>query len=131
MDFNTLSIVKFGDTESLQEFLFVNGRPVRDKLLGGAVRGAYQDFLARDRHPMVALFLEAPPEMVDVNVHPQKAEVRFADGRAVQEAVYGVLSEQVRRAFDIPQVTRWQRRGCWRRPAARYRPLAVFARTAR
>ena len=62
-----------------QQYLFVNGRPVRDKLLYGAVRGAYQDFLARDRHPLVALFVELPPEQVDVNVHPTKAEVRFRD----------------------------------------------------
>ncbi|WP_422365009.1 DNA mismatch repair endonuclease MutL [Pelagibius sp.] len=62
-----------------QQYLFVNGRPVRDKLLYGAVRGAYQDFLARDRHPLVALFVELPPEQVDVNVHPSKAEVRFRD----------------------------------------------------
>ncbi|HIC79600.1 MAG TPA: DNA mismatch repair endonuclease MutL, partial [Kiloniellaceae bacterium] len=62
-----------------QQYLFVNGRPVRDKLLYGAVRGAYQDFLARDRHPLVALFVTLPPEQVDVNVHPTKAEVRFRD----------------------------------------------------
>ena len=62
-----------------QQYLFVNGRPVRDKLLYGAVRGAYHDFLARDRHPLVALFVELPPEQVDVNVHPSKAEVRFRD----------------------------------------------------
>ena len=64
---------------SSQQFLFVNDRPVRDRLLQGAVRGAYQDFLARDRHPLVALFLEAPADEVDVNVHPAKAEVRFRD----------------------------------------------------
>ncbi|MBN9489578.1 MAG: DNA mismatch repair endonuclease MutL [Alphaproteobacteria bacterium] len=73
------------------QYLFVNGRPVRDKLLAGAVRGAYQDFLARDRHPMVALFLEAPTEMVDVNVHPAKTEVRFRDAGIVRGLIVGAL----------------------------------------
>jgi len=73
------------------QYLFVNGRPVRDKLLAGAVRGAYQDFLARDRHPMVVLFLIGPEDNVDVNVHPAKAEVRFRDTAMVRGLIVGSL----------------------------------------
>jgi DNA mismatch repair protein MutL len=78
---------------SRDQYLFVNGRPVRDKLLVGAVRGAYQDFLARDRHPMVVLFLEGPAEAIDVNVHPAKAEVRFRDANLVRGLIVGALRQ--------------------------------------
>jgi len=73
------------------QYLVVNGRPVRDKLLVGAVRGAYQDVLARDRHPIVALFLDGPSAEIDVNVHPAKAEVRFRESALVRGLIVGAL----------------------------------------
>jgi DNA mismatch repair protein MutL len=73
------------------QYLVVNGRPVRDKLLVGAVRGAYQDVLAHDRHPVVALFLDGPSDEIDVNVHPAKAEVRFRDAALVRGLIVGAL----------------------------------------
>jgi DNA mismatch repair protein MutL len=76
---------------SREQYLFVNNRPVRDKLLHGAVRGAYQDFLAGDRHPMVALFIDLPGADVDVNVHPAKAEVRFRDPALIRGLIVSAL----------------------------------------
>ena len=76
---------------STHQYLFVNGRPVRDKLLHGAVRGAYADVLARDRHPVVALFVDLPATEVDMNVHPAKAEVRFRDAGLIRGMIVGAL----------------------------------------
>jgi DNA mismatch repair protein MutL len=81
----------FNRGNATMQFMFVNGRPVRDKLFTGAVRGAYMDLLARNRHPLLALFLELPPDQVDVNVHPAKAEVRFRDSGGVRGLIVGSL----------------------------------------
>ncbi|MDE2134671.1 MAG: DNA mismatch repair endonuclease MutL [Alphaproteobacteria bacterium] len=80
------------------QFLFVNGRPVRDKLLVGAVRGAYADFLTRDRHPALALFVECDPVFVDVNVHPAKTEVRFRDAGLVRALIVSALKRALHEA---------------------------------
>ncbi|ESQ74043.1 DNA mismatch repair endonuclease MutL [Asticcacaulis sp. AC402] len=81
----------FSRGNAMHQYLFVNSRPVRDKLLTGALRAAYADFLARDRHPLAALFVEIDPQDLDVNVHPAKAEVRFRDPNLVRGLIIGAL----------------------------------------
>ena len=97
------------------QYLFVNGRPVKDRLLTGAVRGAYADMLARDRHAVLALFLELPCEDVDVNVHPAKTEVRFRDAQGVRGFIVSGLRQALatgdKRSAQTPDagaMSRWQ-----------------------
>jgi DNA mismatch repair protein MutL len=86
-----ISLPTFNRGMADQQFLFVNQRPVKDRLLVGALRAAYRDLLARDRHPIAALFVQVPAEEVDINVHPAKTEVRFRDPAAVRGLIVGGL----------------------------------------
>jgi DNA mismatch repair protein MutL len=91
-----ISLPTFNRGMADQQYLFVNARPVKDRVLVGALRAAYRDLIARDRHPIAALFLDVPLEEVDVNVHPAKTEVRFRDPASVRGLIVGGL----RRALD-------------------------------
>lgn len=86
-------IPAFNRGNSLHQFAYVNGRPVRDKQIWGAIRGAYADVISRDRHPVVVLFLNLDPALVDVNVHPAKADVRFRDPGLVRGLIVGAIRQ--------------------------------------
>ncbi len=109
------------------QYLFVNSRPVKDRLLVGALRAAYRGLLARDRHPVAALFVEVPGEEVDINVHPAKTEVRFRDPAAVRGLIVGGLRAALEEAGhrsaardQFAQPVAWQQEKVWRpgEPAA-------------
>jgi DNA mismatch repair protein MutL len=103
-----ISLPTFNRGVADQQYLFVNARPVKDRLLVGALRAAYRDLIARDRHPIAALFLQVPLEEVDVNVHPAKTEVRFRDPSAVRGLIVGglrhALDEESQRSAAREQV---------------------------
>jgi DNA mismatch repair protein MutL len=88
-----VSLPTYHRAQANQQYVHVNGRPVRDKVIAGALRGAYADFMMRGRHPAVALFLTVPPDEVDVNVHPAKTEVRFRDQALVRGLIVGSIRQ--------------------------------------
>lgn len=92
-----IGLATFNRANSLHQFAFVNGRPVRDKVILGAIRGAYADVLHRGRFPVVCLFLEVDPSRVDVNVHPTKADVRFRDSGQVRGLIVGAIHQAIHR----------------------------------
>src|SRR5271154_4598136 len=100
-----IALPTFSRPNASQQFLFVNGRAVRDKTLAGALRGAYLDFLSPDRHAVAALFVECDPSEVDVNVHPAKAEVRFRDASAVRSLVVGAIKQRLNEALHRATTT--------------------------
>lgn len=132
------SLPTFNRGNARMQFLFVNDRPVRDRLLFGAARAAYQNLLARDRYPLLALFINIDPHAVDVNVHPAKAEVRFRDAGGIRGLVVGALRHALEEAghqtattvsatalgatkpggLHLPQSFAGARPGNWPRPAA-------------
>src|SRR5215510_7455624 len=110
----------FSRGNALGQYLVVNGRPVRDKMLLGAVRAAYADYLPRDRHPVVALFVTLHPREVDVNVHPAKTEVRFRDAGLVRALIVRALQEALARDSQRAATTGGAATAAALRPSARF-----------
>ncbi|MEQ1953324.1 DNA mismatch repair endonuclease MutL [Mesorhizobium sp. CN2-181] len=100
-----VSIPSFSRANALQQYVYVNGRPVRDRLIASAIRGAFADTLARDRHAVAALFVTLDPALVDVNVHPAKADVRFRDPGLVRGLIVGAIREALAGAGIRPAST--------------------------
>jgi len=99
------SIPTFNRSNATAQYLFVNGRPIKDKILSAAIRVAYQDYLAPNRHPILALFLEIDPAEVDINVHPAKAEVRFRDSGLVRNVLISGLKNALETAAHRTSTT--------------------------
>ncbi len=130
-----ISLPTLNRANASHQYLFVNGRPVKDKVLQGAVRAAYQDFLASDRYPLLAVFLEIPREDVDVNVHPAKTEVRFRDSGLIRGTLVSALKQTLAGASHRASTTvnfqamRAFRSDPMRQPSlGEYRPAAPFPR---
>lgn len=100
-----ISVPTYNRSTAAGQYLFVNGRPVKDKVLSAAVRAAYQDFLAGNRHPVLALFVEIDPAEVDINVHPAKAEVRFRDSGLVRGVLVSALKSALQEAAHRSSTT--------------------------
>ncbi|HSR00445.1 MAG TPA: DNA mismatch repair endonuclease MutL [Sphingomicrobium sp.] len=127
-----VSLPTFNRGSADQQFLFVNSRPVKDRLLVGALRASYRDLIARDRHPIAALFLDVPLGEVDVNVHPAKTEVRFRDPSAVRGLIIGglrhALDEESQRSAARGQAAAsvmWTTSATYDESLARHQPLSL------
>jgi DNA mismatch repair protein MutL len=117
-----IGLPTFSRPNALHQFVFVNGRAVRDKTLAGALRAAYMDFLPSDRHAVVALFVACDPSEVDVNVHPAKAEVRFRDSGLVRGLVVGAIKQRLGEALHRASTTGGTATVLAMRPPQPFRP---------
>ncbi|HEY9211709.1 MAG TPA: DNA mismatch repair endonuclease MutL [Ancylobacter sp.] len=118
----TAGLPTYSKANSLSQYLFVNGRPVRDKVLIGAIRAAYADLLPSDRHPVTVLFLDIDPREVDVNVHPAKTEVRFRDPGLIRALIVRTLGDALTGGVPRTTSTAADRLAAFAQPGPSYRP---------